>query len=185
MKKELENIKNLKLSNENANKLTKECLHTAIITLMSKKKFEDIKITELVKKAGVSRTAFYRNYNSKEEIILEICDNFIKIMKNFVNSDKYKNDYYKFFYDLFCEIRNEKKKFKILLQAKLLNSAILKLDDFMFKIVNPESKKDYYKLLVINTAIFTVIEYWFNSGMEEDEEFMAKLCTDILNNIYY
>ena len=53
------------LSNKEANKVTRECLQTALIQLMSQKPFEKITITELVRRSGVSRTAFYRNYESK------------------------------------------------------------------------------------------------------------------------
>lgn len=65
------------LSNKEANKVTKECLQTALIQLMSQKPFEKITITELVRRSGVSRTAFYRNYESKEEILNEVCRSFI------------------------------------------------------------------------------------------------------------
>ena len=65
------------LSNKEANKVTRECLQTALIQLMSQKPFEKITITELVRRSGVSRTAFYRNYESKEEILNEVCRSFI------------------------------------------------------------------------------------------------------------
>ena len=51
----------LRMSNEASNKLTKECLQMALIYLLNEKPIEKITITELVKRSGVSRTAFYRN----------------------------------------------------------------------------------------------------------------------------
>lgn len=57
--------------NEIANNIVKESLTDALFTLMSKKDFNEITITELSKKAGVSRLSFYRNYNSKENIITQ------------------------------------------------------------------------------------------------------------------
>ena len=60
--------------NEIANNIVRESLTDALFSLMSKKEFNDITITELSKKAGVSRLSFYRNYNSKEEIIVKYLD---------------------------------------------------------------------------------------------------------------
>lgn len=62
-------LKNLYQSNQEANQLTRESIETALLHLMEKKELPQISISELVKKAGVSRNAFYRNYKSKEEIL--------------------------------------------------------------------------------------------------------------------
>ena len=37
---------------------------------MNEKSFDDITISELTEKAGLARRTFYRNYSSKEEIII-------------------------------------------------------------------------------------------------------------------
>ena len=60
-------------TNEESNRLTKQCIETAMLKLLKKKSINDITITELVKVAGVSRNAYYRNYDSKDEIVSEIC----------------------------------------------------------------------------------------------------------------
>lgn len=62
-------LKNLYQSNKEANQLTKESLETALLFLLEKKELKNISVSELVRKAGVSRNAFYRNYKSKEEIL--------------------------------------------------------------------------------------------------------------------
>ncbi len=41
----------------------------ALALLIDKKEFSEITISELVKKAGIARSTFYRNYESKEDII--------------------------------------------------------------------------------------------------------------------
>ncbi|CRH91822.1 mycofactocin system transcriptional regulator [Chlamydia trachomatis] len=62
-------LKNLVRSNKESNQLTRESIETALVFLLEKKDLNQISISELVKKAGVSRNAFYRNYKSKEEIL--------------------------------------------------------------------------------------------------------------------
>ena len=56
----LTNEELLRLSNEESKKITKESIVTAVVLLCAEKPFEKITVTEIVRKAGVSRTAFYR-----------------------------------------------------------------------------------------------------------------------------
>ena len=46
---------------------------TALLQLMQKKAFDRISITELCRKAGVSRMSFYRNFESKEAVLKKWC----------------------------------------------------------------------------------------------------------------
>lgn len=50
-------------------KLAKECIYTALLQLLEKKPYEHITIQEIVDRAGVSRMAYYRNYESKDDIL--------------------------------------------------------------------------------------------------------------------
>ena len=54
-----------------SNLLTKECIVTALLRLMQEKKYESISITDITTLAGVSRMAYYRNYKSKDEILIK------------------------------------------------------------------------------------------------------------------
>ncbi len=68
----------LRLSNIESNKITRECIETALILLMSEKDYSNITISEIVQRAGVSRTAYYRNYSSKEDILNTLLHDVIK-----------------------------------------------------------------------------------------------------------
>lgn len=46
----------------------RDCIATALVGLSLKKPLSSITVTELCKSAGVSRMAFYRNFDSKEEV---------------------------------------------------------------------------------------------------------------------
>ena len=46
-----------------------ESLETALASLIETKNFSEISISELVKKAGIARSTFHRNYECKEDII--------------------------------------------------------------------------------------------------------------------
>ncbi len=51
------------------NMFVTDCITTALFDLLKNKPMEDITITEIINRAGVSRMGFYRNYTSKEDII--------------------------------------------------------------------------------------------------------------------
>lgn len=51
------------------NALVKECLTIALLELMKTKRIDEISITELIAKAGVSRNSFYRNFNGKRDVL--------------------------------------------------------------------------------------------------------------------
>ena len=47
----------------------KLCIAEALISLLKEQELASIHIKDLVKKAGVSRTSYYRHFNTKEEIL--------------------------------------------------------------------------------------------------------------------
>lgn len=60
------------MSNKNNTSLSlqsKEWIVMALIILMRTKKYSDITIKELAEKAGVDRKTFYRNFNTKEDVL--------------------------------------------------------------------------------------------------------------------
>ncbi|HIT89368.1 MAG TPA: TetR/AcrR family transcriptional regulator [Candidatus Merdenecus merdavium] len=68
---------------------SKESLALALIYLMEKKDYNDITVTDLAKRAGVSRLTFYRNFETKEQILVwhiekgfqEYMDSLVKLEK--------------------------------------------------------------------------------------------------------
>lgn len=61
-------------SNQVRSALTKEWIFNALMILMQTKNLNNISITEVCTKAGVSRMGFYRNYNIIEDVIVERID---------------------------------------------------------------------------------------------------------------
>lgn len=174
----------LKLSNEESNKISRECLQTAIIRLMAYKKLEDITITELVKEAGVSRNAFYRNYSSKKDIILELCNSIINITSNLITSSKDKKLRYKYLQNLFFEIKENSQNFMLLFQARVYNFEIINEDEIAERILETQSIEEQYHILAAFFSIYAIIYKWLKNGMQEDIEFMTNVCCDILNKFF-
>jgi len=67
---------------------SKQWIYEALVDLISKKKYDDIKITDLIKKAGVGRSTFYRNYDVIDDVIMEKLDSTFYDFYTFIfNSD--------------------------------------------------------------------------------------------------
>ena len=52
-------------------KNAKQAIYSALVELMESEEYEDISITDIAKKAGVSRMTYYRNYKEKDDILLD------------------------------------------------------------------------------------------------------------------
>ena len=52
-----------------ANLHVKNSIVNALIDLMREKNFEAISVSEITARAGVSRVSYYRNFDSKEDIL--------------------------------------------------------------------------------------------------------------------
>ena len=62
----------LQANNAESHLETRRCIKAALIDLMRDKHFDDIRMTDIIRRSGVSRSGVYKNYKSKSEIMLEI-----------------------------------------------------------------------------------------------------------------
>ncbi|MCC8358245.1 MAG: TetR/AcrR family transcriptional regulator [Oscillospiraceae bacterium] len=85
-KTELEKRKIQRLSGEESNRISRECLRTALIHLLREKELQKISVTELVSRAGVSRATFYRNYATKEDLLAELSDSVTKEISGIIQA---------------------------------------------------------------------------------------------------
>ena len=65
----------------------KENIINTLFCLMQKKSLSDITVTELVKGAGVARASFYRNYDSKEDVLVTLIRDVLEMFRNEVKED--------------------------------------------------------------------------------------------------
>lgn len=169
----------LRMSNEESNKLTKECLQTALIYLMNEKPFEKITITELVARSGVSRSAFYRNYTSKEDIIIEICNEVLSAISQSLSSIRDDDSLYSWFHDSFQKIKDNEMTFRLLLQADFPDKYLMNSALSLEKVFPSHTPEEHYKILALQGAFHTILVNWFQDGMKESIDFMARFCSDL------
>ena len=52
---------------------TKIAIHQAMTTLLKKKKFEALTVQDIIDEANIGRSTFYSHFETKEELLEEIC----------------------------------------------------------------------------------------------------------------
>ena len=68
----------MNMNNEQKNTYVKRQITNALLFLLKEKPLSDISVSELTDKAGIGRVSFYRNYQSKEDILREESDRLIR-----------------------------------------------------------------------------------------------------------
>ena len=174
---------NLRLSNQESNRLTRECLQTALIYLMNEKPFEQIHISELARRSGVSRTAFYRNYSCKEDILAEISNAFVQEVAASFLDERYRDDPYGWFRECFGQIRDNAGRFRLFFQAHMPRDTLVGAGSILEKWIPTDSPAAHYRLLALEGAFINILADWFRGGMADSIEDMAQLCTDQLGHM--
>ena len=177
---ELEKRDILRMSNRESNLLTRECLQTALITLMGQKPFDKITISELVRRSGVSRTAFYRNYDTKDDILNELSDVFMNLIAKSFADGRFEKDRRGWYYDFFHIIKKNAPVVQLMLQAHLLNRSVFFTYDILKKMDPKGNTLEHYHFLAWQGALSSIAIHWFEDGMKESIDFMADYCASSL-----
>ena len=155
-----------------------EYIIESLFNLMKKTKYTNISITEITEKAGVSRVSFYRNFDSKEDIIKKWISN---TTDNFLNNSNisYENDSSKdYFIKLFTHLEKHKDKTTLIYNANL--SYLLK-NEFDNKLLTIYKEKYHnYKSYFIAGGIYNVFYYWLINGYKENPNELAEKLVDLM-----
>ena len=170
---------------ETQKRITKESVFTALIKLLDKRSFSELTITEITKVAGVSRAAFYRNYETKEDIIIfYLNDLFQELLRKLVspeNSSKLTRTtlYFSFF-------KEHRSFIEVLIKAELTHifyeHFCIHVTDFFRNQTDKFSKStlnEKYLPQYMASGLFRVLLEWIKGGtvesVEDITEFMFKV----------
>lgn len=164
-------------SNEEAKRFSKECIFTSLLSLMEQKPFDKISITEIAQKAGVSRNAVYRNFNTKEGILKNsvsgITAGFIESLK--MSSFSSYEDYTLAVFHHLHETRN------IGITMVKAGMTWVLFDSFMMfrgRFEVDDRIKNYYENYRIG-AIFYMYITWLENGCKETPEELVQILRQI------
>ena len=160
---------------ETKDTLTRNYIFEALYELLSRRNINEINVSEICEKAGVSRMSFYRNFKSKEDLMKQSLNLIVSHLQELIKNVDVKNEYtvIKCFFETF-------KVYKTFL-VTLSNSPIAKslTDLTKSKLIEnlPEDKFNKtakYLPVFYYSAIISVMFEWLNNNCEESPEEMAR-----------
>lgn len=168
-------LSGLKKHSEELNRVVIESLQNALFMLMKQKEYSKITITELCQKAGVSRSAFYDNFRTKNDIVKKTADEFNHKIVEVLGSPFRSTTDERWYINLFKFVKENLELIKPMFDAgmqtnylKLLNAMILHDDQI-------ETDVKYQRLIWIG-GMENAIDYWVKNGMIETAEEMGRIC---------
>jgi len=172
------------------NTMTKECIFTALLILMEQKPYDEITITDIAKRAGVSRMSYYRLYRSKDDILIQHFNEIFAELLNEIKNTEGVNKY-QFALSIFQQAKENERLLKAILRAKLYEMVLKCFIQYCSYLV--ENIFDQDQRLDPVTADYLVYEEagrfsllllrWVERGMKETPEKMAKLMEQIEVNL--
>lgn len=167
------------LSNEDSHRLTIESIETALLQLMQESSLKEISVTQIVKRAGVSRGAFYRNYETKEDVLRAISKCHGKHIYELLHAGAdniYAPDYWE---GMFAYARKHHLYFTALVQNQqeaILHEAVSYVTALSRENLT-EPPFSPYVLSYMTGAISRVFYDWIAGGMKESPQEMSEfLC---------
>ena len=170
----------MKSKNE-SNRLAKECIVTALIELMKVKEYSSISITDITKKAGVSRMAYYRNYTSKEDILNKYMEEVGIAIHERIHELSTKAELFDYYSALFEQL-GEYRDIGITAYRNHLGELILNNIIKNMAVSFPpadDSADEHYRHLYLAGAFYSVFIEWLKTGKREDVREMARICCNL------
>lgn len=175
-------------------KYTREWTFEALYKLLQIKTFNEIKISEIIEKAGISRATFYRNFDSKEDIVKikvkSMYNDFHKMMLQFyaINMPE---DETVLIAEFFKRIDEEEKLIDTVIKSNLeylMIDGILNIINYykerFYELVKTNKKTEEYIMDMVASSCWTLLSRWHKSGKEETASRLAKIYLGAFRSIY-
>lgn len=159
-------------------RFTKDCIVQALLKLMDEQPFSSISIQNIVDAAGVSRMAYYRNFDSKEDILRYHIENVTKDYLSRTEDFKPKNfqEHLQLLFDYLLEQKE--------LGLKLIKAGMISLSKEAFDrglLAYAKDTKSYYNLCFLSGGLFNMYSFWLDNGCKETPKQLSRYFTKTLH----
>lgn len=176
---------------------SKTALRQAFLSLMEKKNFDKITITEIAERAGVARLTFYLHYETKEELLLDIFDDlFGKAYRDYYETwkkDQDDNLRVRRVAGAFKKYKEHASLIKAMAETgqlgvieknteMIINNHLHNLMELYDTNIDPRLMK--FAVQYFAGAFMTILIGWINSGMEAAPRVIAVIYTRLSGEIY-
>lgn len=172
-------------------KRSQEMLGGALLELLLTMPYNQITVTDLCDKAAMARKTFYRNFETKDDIIIFIADT---VLYPFAESmDLFKLSLRTIFLNLFKLLSEHKSYLRIFYKNNLFHlvgSRIVAFfeDENMYKHMRLEAMPTtLYKYIPaqITATLISIVETWVEDDFIDSEEDLSKLTEYLLSGKNY
>ncbi|WP_314065598.1 TetR/AcrR family transcriptional regulator [uncultured Vagococcus sp.] len=174
------------MSNSEINAITRESIYLALQQLLETKALAEITVTEITSRAGVSRMGYYRNYQSKEEILLAHLDELF--INYYLDLEKLpKKEIFEFSLHFFNYFEDHHQLVELLIKTALTNELLLKFKNYLEKIISELLQMDYFQLHSTETyeihflvgGLWNLLLNWILDERPHPSEHMAHIIDDL------
>lgn len=166
------------------NRFTRMCIGEAFIALMKQKDLKKITISDISKKAGLSRMTYYKYYLKKEDIISDYLAELVGEYINEVSKHpeigpmmSYKHIVFTLnFFDRYADF------FKTLENFGLHSLIIRAMNTFMEENIFQEYSGSIYELYCYSGALLNVFLKWEKNGKNITADNLAEIITNFMTN---
>lgn len=160
--------------------MIKDYISQALLLLMQKKSYSQITIQEITKEAGVNRSTYYRNFNSKETIIQYVFGEIIDRFDDFSGGTPALSlpEYISEMFDHFYEYRQT---FLTIHRAGLSHLLLDAFNEYFRKLCGPEDDGNLlYEIAYHTGGIFNIFILWLDQDMKMPPESVAETAVEHL-----
>ena len=177
----MKNLTGIKKYNCELNKAIKESLIDALYLLLKNKSNKKITVTELCKKAGVSRVAFYNNFKTIDEVVNLTFYVKSHTMLEIIGNPFSNANCLDWYVNLFEEIGKNKEFFKILFDSDYQYRYLSIVNYNVLKHVANASEEEKTMRLLWAGAIVNRIIIYLKEGAVDNVNDLAKDCFKYLS----
>lgn len=166
---------------EEQKQLSKESIQQALFELMRTMEYASITISQLTNKAGVSRMGFYRNYESKDQVLTDFFDSY---MDDFYQqlTESTPKDPTIIGLNYFNYVKGHSELFTVLIQSKaehILNERftyyVSKFYSDNVQSIPFEGAYAKYWNDFVSTGLYKLTIEWIKNDCQESSEFLTSL----------
>jgi len=168
---------------------SRQWLINSLLELMSIKDYHKITIVDIALNADLARRTFYRNFNTKEEVLEaymhQLCDEYIAYLSNTILSfENIGFAFFSFWQNHIDFLRTLKKNHMLYFLLEMFNQYLPSTYQF-YKADRAEYDNDIeksYALLFSAGGFWNVLVGWLNSETTLSPQEMSKIVTKALNS---
>lgn len=165
-----------------ANAKVKRNIQDALFLLMKKKNFSEITVTDIITEANVARASYYRNFDSKEEIITSYIDRIHNEVSDLIPPYEIitASDENTMLNAFTTNLRfyKDHADYLLLLYDNGFGTLVLEEINQFAEVIDGDMKihsPERYRLYFLSGAMFNMLMHWLKEDRAQPPEEMAKI----------